>query len=54
MKLLHTEKQWQRQNKIDVLTDALLSNEVSSFIKEKYNGIITCDKTTQIDLRNEI
>lgn len=42
------------KNKIDVLTDALLSNEVSSFIKEKYNGIITCDKTTQIDLRNEI
>ena len=42
------------KNKIDVLTDALLSNEVSLFVKEKYNGIITCDETTQIDLRNKI
>ncbi len=37
--------------KIDALADALLSSEVSNYVKEKYNGIIICDKQTQIDLR---
>lgn len=36
---------------IDALADALLSEEVSNYVKEKYNGVIICDKTTQIDLR---
>ena len=39
------------QAKIDVLTDALLSQEVADYIYEKYNGAITCDSTSQIDLR---
>lgn len=37
--------------KIDVLVDAMLSKEVSDFFKDKYLGAMTCDKTTQIDLR---
>ena len=37
--------------KIDALTNAMLSKEVRDFINEKYNGIIICDDTTQIDLR---
>lgn len=37
--------------KIDALADALLSKQVSDYVKEKYNGIIICDKSTQIDLR---
>lgn len=39
------------KEKIDLLADILLSEEVSNFVKEKYSGIITCDSTTQIDLR---
>ena len=38
--------------KIDVLTDALLSKEVSDYVAEKWGGAITCDGSTQIDLRN--
>jgi len=38
--------------KIDVLTDALLSSEVSEYFNSKYNGVITCDSSSQIDLRN--
>ena len=37
--------------KIDALTNALLSNEVSSYVQSKYNGVITCDASSQIDLR---
>lgn len=37
--------------KIDVLADAMLSEEVSNFFKTKYLGAMTCDSTTQIDLR---
>ncbi len=37
--------------KIDVLTDALLSKEVSDFVAQKYSGVITCDSSSQIDLR---
>mgnify|MGYP003302767911 FL=1 len=36
---------------IDALVDALLSQEVSDYVNEKYNGAITCDETSQIDLR---
>ena len=37
--------------KIDALTDALLSKAVSDYVNEKYNGAITCDSSSQIDLR---
>lgn len=40
--------------KIDALTDVLLSDSVASYIKTKYNGAITCDASSQIDLRSEI
>lgn len=40
--------------KIDVLTDALLSSETSTFVKNQYNGVITCDSSSQIDLRSLI
>ena len=40
--------------KIDVLTDALLSKEVADFFKTKYLGAITCDASSQIDLRDQI
>lgn len=37
--------------KIDALADALLSSKVSEFFQDTYQGNITCDHTTQIDLR---
>ena len=37
--------------KIDALTEALLSEVVSQYVNEKYNGAITCDSSSQIDLR---
>ena len=37
--------------KIDALTNALLSSEVSEYFKTKYLGAMTCDSSTQIDLR---
>ncbi|MCQ2386898.1 MAG: MetQ/NlpA family ABC transporter substrate-binding protein [Clostridia bacterium] len=37
--------------KIDALTDAMLSEKVSQFFAEKYNGVMTCDSSSQIDLR---
>ncbi len=37
--------------KIDALADAMLSQKVSDFFKTKYLGAMTCDATTQIDLR---
>ncbi len=40
--------------KIDALTKVMLSKEVSDYFKTKYLGAMTCDSTTQIDLRNEI
>lgn len=40
--------------KIDILTDALLSKEVSDYFKEKYLGAMTCDSSSQIDLRSNI
>lgn len=42
------------KTKIDVLTDALLSTEVSQYVATKYSGNITCDSSTQIDLRSSI
>jgi D-methionine transport system substrate-binding protein len=42
------------KEKIDVLTDALLSKEVSDYFKTKYLGAMTCDSSSQIDLRNLI
>ena len=39
--------------KIDALVDAILSQEVSDYVKTKYNGAITCDLSSQIDLRNK-
>lgn len=40
--------------KIDVLTDALLSDAVSTYINETYLSAITCDDSSQIDLRSSI
>lgn len=40
--------------KIDALTDALLSTDTSNYVNQYYNGIITCDNSTQIDLRYSI
>lgn len=37
--------------KIDALTDALLSKAVSEYVNEKWGGAITCDSSSQIDLR---
>ncbi len=39
------------RNKIDVLTDALLSEEVRNYVSQKYAGKIICDASSQIDLR---
>ncbi len=39
------------QAKINALTAALLSKEVSNYVNEKYGGAITCDSSSQIDLR---
>lgn len=39
------------KKKIDALTNAMLSKDVSDYFKTKYLGAITCDDTTQIDLR---
>ena len=39
------------KKKIDVLTEAMLSKEVREYIQNKYEGKITCDEKTQIDLR---
>ncbi len=40
--------------KIDALTDVMLSKEVSDFFNAKYLGAMTCDSSTQKDLRSEI
>lgn len=37
--------------KIDALTDALLSKAVSDYVNQKWGGAITCDSSSQIDLR---
>lgn len=37
--------------KIDALTEVMLSKAVSDFFAEKYLGSMTCDSSTQIDLR---
>lgn len=37
--------------KIDALTDVMLSEAVSNYFAEKYLGSMTCDSSTQIDLR---
>lgn len=37
--------------KIDALVEVMLSEEVSQYFKIKYNNVMTCDSTTQIDLR---
>ena len=42
------------KTKIDVLTDALLSDRVSTYFKTKYLGAMTCDSSSQIDLRSSI
>lgn len=39
------------KTKIDVLTDALLSQEVADYINEKYDGAIVCGENSQFDLR---
>lgn len=39
------------KKKIDALTNAMLSETVSAYFKTKYLGAMTCDSTTQIDLR---
>lgn len=40
--------------KIDALTEVMLSQAVSDFFAEKYLGAMTCDASTQIDLRSAI
>lgn len=45
------EKDAEYKAKIDALANAMLSEEVSNFFAEKYYGAMTCDNTTQIDLR---
>lgn len=40
--------------KIDALTEVMLSDAVSDFFASKYLGAMTCDSSTQIDLRNQI
>ncbi len=40
--------------KIDALCDVVLSKTVSDFFAEKYLGAMTCDASTQIDLRASI
>lgn len=42
------------KEKIDILTDALLSTSVSEYFQTKYNGVMTCDSSSQIDLRSSI
>lgn len=42
------------KTKIDVLCDAMLSSEVSSFFERQYSGLMTCDSSSQIDLRSDI
>lgn len=39
------------KKKIDALTNAMLSKDVSDYFKDKYLGAMTCDASTQIDLR---
>lgn len=38
--------------KIDALTEVMLSKAVSDYFESKYLGAMTCDATTQIDLRS--
>lgn len=40
--------------KIDALTEVMLSKEVSDYFATKYLGAMTCDSTTQIDLRSQV
>ena len=40
--------------KIDALTDVLLSNTVKEYFATKYLGAMTCDSSSQIDLRSLI
>lgn len=39
------------KEKIDALANVLLSEKVAKYVQEKYLGNITCDSTSQIDLR---
>lgn len=38
--------------KIDALTEVMLSKAVSDYFESKYLGAMTCNETTQIDLRS--
>ncbi len=40
--------------KIDALTEVMLSKEVADFFAANYLGAMTCDSSTQIDLRGKI
>lgn len=40
--------------KIDALTEVMLSKAVSEYFQSKYLGAMTCDSTTQIDLRSSV
>lgn len=40
--------------KIDALADVMLSEAVANYFAEKYLGSMTCDSSTQIDLRDRI
>lgn len=39
------------KNKIDALTNVMLSKAVSDYFNNKYLGAMTCDESSQIDLR---
>ncbi|MDD6995796.1 MAG: MetQ/NlpA family ABC transporter substrate-binding protein [Candidatus Borkfalkiaceae bacterium] len=42
------------KEKIDALTEVMLSKAVSDYFAEKYLGSMTCDSSTQIDLRSNV
>lgn len=42
------------KTKIDALTDALLSEATANYFRDTYLGSMTCDSSSQIDLRNLI
>ncbi len=42
------------RNKIDALTDVMLSKGLSDYFNNEYRGVMICDERTQIDMRNLI
>lgn len=42
------------RQKIDALTDVMLSKGLSDYFNDEYRGVMICDEKTQIDMRNLI